>query len=56
MLALRPLAAASGQRIHRLEIPYGRFERQIELPAGRYEIDGRELANGFLVLRLRRLA
>src|SRR5512132_2960125 len=25
VLALRPLAAGSGQRIHRLEIPYGRF-------------------------------
>lgn len=25
-------------RIHRLEIPYGRFERRIQLPAGRYEL------------------
>ncbi len=52
---LRPLNARRGETIHRLEIPYGRFERQIELPPGRYEIDGRELIDGCLVLRLRRL-
>jgi HSP20 family molecular chaperone IbpA len=44
-----------GTAIHRLEIPYGRFERAIELPPGRYEIGSRELADGCLVLMLRRL-
>src|ERR1700731_3719035 len=33
-------------RIHRLEIPQGRFQRRIELPPARFEISGRHLANG----------
>ncbi|MDA8364089.1 MAG: Hsp20/alpha crystallin family protein [Gammaproteobacteria bacterium] len=41
--------------IHRLEIPYGRYERRIELPPGHYEFDHREMANGVLVLSLRKL-
>lgn len=41
--------------IHRFEIPHGRFERRIELPAGRYDVDRKELADGCLVLRLRRV-
>jgi hypothetical protein len=42
--------------IHRLEIPHGLFERHIPLPAGRFELGRRELANGCLVLSLRKLA
>jgi HSP20 family protein len=42
--------------IRRLEMPYGSFERRIELPAGRYELVGRELALGCLTLTLRKLA
>ena len=42
-------------RIHRLEIPYGRFERQIALPAGRYELLERAFVNGCLILRLGKL-
>jgi HSP20 family protein len=38
--------------VHRLEIPYGRFERQIVLPAGRYEILEQGFQHGCLVLRL----
>lgn len=41
--------------IHRLEIPFGRFERRIALPAGRFEIGRRELQNGCLTLTLRKL-
>lgn len=41
--------------IRRLEIPYGRFERRIALPAGRYELGRRDLINGCLLLTLRRL-
>jgi HSP20 family molecular chaperone IbpA len=41
--------------IRRLEIPYGHFERRIELPPGRFEIARRELADGCLVLGLRKL-
>jgi len=49
-----PAAAHSGV-IRRLEIPYGRFERRIALPAGAYELTKHELTNGCLVLWLRRL-
>jgi HSP20 family molecular chaperone IbpA len=41
--------------IHRLEIPQGRFVREIALPAGRFELARRELADGCLTLVLRRL-
>lgn len=40
--------------IHRLEIPYGRFERGIALPPGHYELVEQALSHGCLVLRLRR--
>jgi len=45
----------SGTLIHRLEIPYGRFERRIELPPGRYDAVRRELIDGCLTLALRKL-
>ena len=38
--------------VHRLEIPYGRFERQIALPPGRYDLMEQAFQNGCLVLRL----
>jgi HSP20 family protein len=38
-------------RIHRLELPQGRFERRIVLPSGRYAVS-RFAANGCIVLRL----
>lgn len=38
--------------IHRLELPQGRFERQIALPPGVYEKPGSTVANGCLVIRL----
>lgn len=40
--------------VHRLEIPYGHFERRIALPAGRYELLDQVCANGCLILRLAR--
>lgn len=40
--------------IHRLEIPYGRFERRVGLPAGGFELIDQRLDNGCLVLELRR--
>jgi HSP20 family protein len=52
----RPLpSAARGASIHRLEIPYGRFERRITLPGGHYQVLQRVLENGCLVLGLRKL-
>jgi len=41
--------------IRRLEIPYGHFERRIELPPGRFDVMRRELTDGCLVLGLRKL-
>jgi len=40
--------------IHRLEIPYGRFERVLPLPAGQYELDHHDVTDGCLVLTLRK--
>lgn len=47
--------AYQGAIIYRLEIPYGRFERRIALPAGQYELVDRRLEQGCLTLGLRRL-
>ena len=38
--------------IHRLEIPYGRFERRIKLPSARFVLGRSELVNGCLVVGL----
>jgi HSP20 family molecular chaperone IbpA len=43
---------ARGAAIQRLEIPYGRFERQVRLPAGRFELGHPELAHGCLFITL----
>lgn len=47
--------AAEGATIHRLEIPYGPFERRIGLPEGHYQILQKAFDNGCLVIGLRRL-
>lgn len=39
-------------RIHRVEIPYGRFERRIELPARQLRLGQRSLRDGCLLLVL----
>lgn len=39
-------------RIHRLELPQGRFERHIPLPAGRYETLQTAVLNGCVVIEL----
>lgn len=41
--------------IHRLEIPYGSFERRVALPPGQFELIDRHLEHGCLVLELHRL-
>ena len=38
--------------IHRLELPQGRFERRMRLPAGRYAAVRRAMVNGCLVVTL----
>jgi HSP20 family molecular chaperone IbpA len=57
--AVRPFPCqGEGSQIHRLEIPYGRFERSIALPLGdpyaALELAGRSLQDGVLTLTFRR--
>jgi HSP20 family molecular chaperone IbpA len=40
--------------IHRLEIPYGRFERRIEFPVEQYELKASTQREGILTLIFRR--
>lgn len=44
--------AARGAIVHRLEIPHGRFERQIHLPTAGLQLAGSELTAGCLFLSL----
>ena len=48
-------AETRGASIRRLELPYGRFQREIELPPGAFEIGSRTLVNGCLLITLRKL-
>ena len=51
----RPLPLGGARAlVHQLEIPYGYFERRIALPHGAWQSISHELANGCLVLRLRK--
>jgi HSP20 family molecular chaperone IbpA len=49
-----PPALGAAVNIVRLEIPYGRMHRRIELPAGRYTLTERSLDHGYLQLHLTR--
>src|SRR5271169_2399974 len=40
--------------IHRLELPQGRFERRVRLPAGRYSAVHRAASDGCLVITLQK--
>ena len=42
-------------RVHRVELPHGRFERRVPLPHGRFQIADQEHVDGCLMLTLRRL-
>jgi HSP20 family molecular chaperone IbpA len=42
-------------RVHRVELPHGRFERRLPLPAGGYQLVDRDHTDGCLILTLRRL-
>ncbi len=46
--------AGSRHAVRRLEIPYGYFERRVQLPAARLEAGTREFRDGCLILRLRK--
>jgi HSP20 family protein len=54
--ALRPFPCReTGTHIHRLEIPYGRFERRLALPPqAPIELAAKSLADGVLTLSFRR--
>jgi HSP20 family molecular chaperone IbpA len=47
-----PPAVGAGMNIVRLEIPYGRMRRRIDLPPGRFALIERRLDQGCLFLRL----
>jgi HSP20 family molecular chaperone IbpA len=42
-------------RVHRIELPHGRFERRLPLPHGGYEFVGQDHRDGCLLLTLKRL-
>lgn len=55
VLAVRPRPLNENTTaVHRLEIPYGSFERRIALPAGSYRLLEQACSNGCLILRLAR--
>jgi HSP20 family protein len=47
-----PPSFAVGVNVVRLEIPYGRMHRRIDLPPGRYVLREHRMENGYLYLRL----
>jgi len=46
-----PSAMPRGSLVHRLEIPYGKFERQIAFPTTRLHLGQSEFTDGCLVLK-----
>ena len=48
-----PPAFGAAAKVVRLEIPYGRMRRRIDLPPGSYELRELKLDRGYLFLRLR---
>lgn len=42
-------------RVHRIELPHGRFERRVPLPHGAYQLVGQDHTDGCLLLTLKRL-
>jgi HSP20 family protein len=47
----RATSLPPGSRVHRLEIPYGRFERRVTLPASTLKLGQAEFADGCLMLK-----
>lgn len=50
-----PRRCTAESEVRRLEIPYGRFERVLPLPPGRYELVRNEVEQGCLFLELGKL-
>ncbi len=55
IIGVRRFPATRASRIHRIEIPYGRFERHIALPLEDLEPLTPDMTNGCLVLTFRKL-
>jgi HSP20 family protein len=51
VLGFRPSGIPRGSSIHRLEIPYGKFQRRIAFPGARLRLGQSELVNGCLMLK-----
>ena len=51
-----PPSLSARVNVVRLEIPYGRMRRRIDLPAGHYALLERQLERGCLFLRLTRVS
>lgn len=47
--------ALRSARVHRMELPHGRFERRLGLPPGTFEIVRHDLVDGCLTIALRKL-
>ena len=47
-----PFPVPNRAKIHRLEIPYGAFEKRLHLPSPYYELKSSEYQDGFLTLHL----
>jgi len=52
----KQLALTRGAVVHRLEIPYGRFERRVRLAGSRLKVAHSEFRDGCLMLGLEKLA
>jgi HSP20 family protein len=50
----RAIPAPQSAAVHRMEIPYGSFERRIDLRSGMYEITRRDISDGCLYITLRK--
>lgn len=48
-------ASLRSARVHRMELPHGRFERRVRLPPGAFELVERTLEDGCLTVTLRKL-
>ncbi len=51
----RPVIISRDMVVRRLEIPYGRFEKRIDLPAGNYTLSKSDLKNGCLLIVMNKL-
>ena len=55
VVGVRSAPVRNARAVHRLEIPYGRFERRVPLPPWPLELSDRTLKNGCLEVRFSKL-